>query len=649
MRNQGAFCLYAETVDAPAGASHDAELPNMLHNRELIGGPLLEMGCTSHFDFESTTGTGGNKAYFSRALIDSTSLLSNTSNVKHHRLKHHPCSTGALSSVVAGQFWPNGPLYQGPWHEDGMATGGYFQISGGDDGIFSDPDAQQPYPFGSVQNNGTYPVTVNAWIKGDDLSSLAGGESGVHPVVTLAKEVPYIKQGNLVDLSTWKAVGIGFQTGKNTVPCIFEMSVAAASGNLPGDLTFTASKILGADPFRMGSLNTSTAPTTDHTRWHMLTAVFLSQTNVRMYWNGIRVADYESGEGKNAAGTNESFSFQQTLPTELASTVASGPWSTVFIGGLPPKSVTQDCLANRTVPLPAPCFPGKIGNVSLFPSSLSSIQVAELYSTTTQAMTIELDLTTAGTAGFLGRQVNKFDDSLPQILVEAHSSNTGSTGTKRSWSTGMWHAHMDLDTQTGRLTVENGDQSNSSTTTGFGFAAMVGESPATVFDSLKTMNFGSGNKNVGFGLDVVNSGPRIRLRSADGAGAGVIRTLRPTPVDRIIPRADAMGKKDIITGFFTMSGVGIGTDGVNEATANAPAGQFTHHLKDNFPITFFKHTAEQKTFLPIVFFNEHKSASEQLTIVKALKGNNPMRTRVPLTASPRPFRLNGTQTGRKIP
>lgn len=649
MRNQGAFCLYAETVDAPAGASHDAELPNMLHNRELIGGPLLEMGCTSHFDFESTTGQGGNKKYFSRALVDSTSLLGDTPNSNHHTLKHHPCSTGVLSSVVPGQFWPDGPLYRSVWQENGMATGGYFQISGGQDGIFSDPDAQQPYPFGPVQDNGTYPITVNAWVKADDLSSSAGGESGVHPVVTIAKTAPYATQANPVDITTWKAIGIGFQTGKNTVPCIFEMSVAQSSVGLLGDLEYTATKILGADPFRMGSLNTSTAPTSDHTRWHMLTAVFLSQTNVRMYWNGIRVADYESGEGKNAAGANESFSFQQALPTALATFSNGGPWSSIFIGGLAAKSVIQSCTDTRSAPLAEPCFPGKIGNVSLFPSGLSSIQVAELYSTTSQAMTIELDLTTAGTAGFLGRQVNKFDDSLPQILVEAHSSNSGATGTKRSWSTGMWHAHMDLDTQTGRLTDESGDQSNSSTTTGFGFAAMVGESPATVFDSLKTMNFGSGNKNVGFGLDVVNSGPRIRLRSADGSGSGVIRTLRPTPEDRIIPRADAMGKKDIITGFFTMSGVGVGTDGVNEATANAPAGKFTHHLKDDFPITFFKHTVEQKTFLPIVFFNEYKSASEQLTIVKAIKGNNPMRTRVSLTASPRPFRLNGSQTGRKIP
>jgi hypothetical protein len=380
----------------------------------------------------------------------------------------------------------------------------------------------------------------------------------------------------------------------------------------------------------------------------MITGVFLSPSNVRLYWNGIRVADYESGEGKDASGSNESFSFPSTTTAELSSTEFDGPFDVGHIGGFPVKSTRVACDFNRNSPLPeAPCLPGKIGNVSFFPSGLSSIQVAELYSTTSQAMTIEMDQTTAGTAGFLARQANKFDDALPQILIEAHSGKSGSNGDLRSWSTGMWHAHMDLDTQTGRLTALNGDQSNSSTTTGFGFASMIGGF-GTPYNSQKGLNFGSGSKLVGFSMDNASNGPRVKLRDHSSGFSGQNRTIIPAPDDRINPTADPLGKKDLVCGFFAMDGSGTGTDGVNSATSTTAA-EFTHHLKDNFPMTFFLNTSAQKAFLPIVFFNEFKTATEQLTIIRALKGNNPMRTRVPLTASPRPFRLNGSQTGRKIP
>ncbi len=643
MRNEGAFCLYAETLDAPAGESHDVELPNMLQARELLSGPLLEMGCSAHFDFEANSGSGGDRLYYSRALTDNSSSLTTTVNTTHHRMKHHPCSVGSTVTLASNQFWPNGPLYQGGWHEAGMATGGHFQITAGADGIFTDDSGSSSSVFGST-NGGLYPITMNAWVKVDDLTSLSGGNNGVHPVAAVSKVAPY----GTVSLTDWKAIGIGFEDHKNTVPCIFEMSASAASTGVAGDVLFTASKILGADEFRGGSLNTSTAPTGDHNRWHMITGVFLSPTNVRLYWNGIRVADYESGEGKDASGSNESFSFPTTVTAELSSTPFDGPFNIGHIGGFPVLSTRVSCDTNRTSPLPeAPCLPGKIGNVSFFPSGLSSTQVAELYSTTSQAMTIEMDQTTAGTAGFLARQANKFDDALPQVLIEAHTGKAGSNGDLRSWSTGMWHAHMDLDTQTGRLTALNGDQSNSSVTTGFGFAAMVGGF-GTPFNSQKSVNFGSGNKIVGFSIDTATTGPRVKLRDPSSGFNGALRSIVPAPEDRITPTSDALGKKDLVSGFFAMNGSGAGTDGVDFATATT-AVEFTHHLKDNFPITFFLNSTNQKAFLPLVFFNEFKSVTEQLTIIRALKGNNPMRTRVPLTASPRPFRLNGSQTGRKIP
>ncbi len=643
MRNEGAFCLYAETLDAPAGESHDVELPNMLHARELLSGPLLEMGCSAHFDFETVTGSGADRLFYSRALTHSSSSLTTAVNTNHHRLRHHPCA-GATATATTNQFWPNGPLYQGGWHQAGMATGGYYQIFSGTDGLYSDQSGSSSSVFGSP-NGGQYPFTMNAWVKVDDLSSKSGGLNGVHPVMAVSKIAPY----GTVDLSQWKAVGIGFQNNKNTVPCIFEMSAAQASTGVAGDVLFTATKILGADEFRGGSLNTSTAPTADHDRWHMITGVFLSPSNVRLYWNGIRVADYESGEGKDASGSNESFSFPSTASAELSSTEYDGPFDVGHIGGFASQSTRVGCNFTRNSPVPeAPCLTqGKIGNASFFPSGLSSIQVAELYSTTSQAMTLEMDLTTAGTAGFLATQANKFDDALPQVLIEAHTGKQGSNGDKRSWSTGMWHAHMDLDTQTGRLTALNGDQSNSSVTTGFGFAAMFGGF-GTPFNSQKSMNFGSGNKNVGFAIDNASTGPRVKLRDTTGQFGGTIRSIIPAPDDRINPTSDPLGKKDLVSGFFAMNGSGTGTDGVDTATSPT-AVEFTHHLKDNFPISFFLNTTAQKAFLPIVFFNKYKTATEQLTIIRALKGNNPMRTRVPLTASPRPFRLNGSQTGRKIP
>ena len=160
MRNEGAFCLYAETLDAPAGESHDVELPNMLHARELLSGPLLEMGCSAHFDFETVTGSGADRLFYSRALTHSSSSLTTAVNTNHHRLRHHPCA-GATATATTNQFWPNGPLYQGGWHQAGMATGGYYQIFSGTDGLYSDQSGSSSSVFGSP-NGGQYPFTMNA-------------------------------------------------------------------------------------------------------------------------------------------------------------------------------------------------------------------------------------------------------------------------------------------------------------------------------------------------------------------------------------------------------------------------------------------------------------------------------------------------------